>query len=194
MTTFAPAKKSPTHRRLGIAICAHLGALRTIHLQSASWISRAEGLAEAAFFGRENHDWAGMGSLRLDDFQSELCLETLIFRAIDQGARAPSELLHYLKNMPSLEHKHFKAGGPPPPAVAIDMHAYVRMIFDWEIDGLSALDAFAAIEHLQAFESLSDDFFSRPLRELFVLGEQMAIAAEVPYGLGHGQPHVAKRL
>lgn len=90
--------------------------------------------------------------------------------------------------------KHFEARGPPPPATAIDMHSYVQMIFDIEIDGLRAVDALDAIKQLQAFECLSDEFFSRPLGELFVAGEQMAIAAEVPERPRHGEASAAKRL
>lgn len=193
MTLF-PMEKPMFNRRLAIAVSGHLAALLTNNLENASWVHRAQSLAKAVLAGRDDHREGGIASWIIADFQRELCLESLICRAKKQGKMAPSELIQYLLSVPALKKKHIEAGGPPPPATAIDMHAYVQMNFDKKIDGMTAFDALEAIKHLQAFACLSDDFFSRPLGELFVAAEQMAIAAEVPERPRHGEDSAAKRL
>lgn len=191
--TLSPMEKPMFDRRLAIAVSGHLAAL-TNNTENASWVNRAQSLAKAVLARREGHREGEMANWLIEDFQRELCLETLICRAKKQEKTAPSELIQYLCCLPSLEKKHFEAGGPPPPATAIDMHSYVQMIFYSEIDGLRAVDALDAIKQLQAFECLSDEFFSRPLGELFIAGEQRAIAAEVPERPRRGEASAAKRL
>ena len=192
MTTLARSEDSMFSRRLAIAVSAHLAALIANNPESASWVHRAQDLAKAALAGRGDHHEGGVASWLIEDFQRALCLESLILRAKKYEKSAPSELIKYLGALPSLENRHFQAGGPPPPATALEMHAYVEMIFNWELDGWTAFDALEAIKQLQAFEHLPDEAFSRPLRELFVAAEQMAIAAEFPER--HCESSAAKRL